>query len=279
MDHEARGLLESTLVHNLPPENLICYIDVASYDETPLSLGVSEQLASSAVDMSTSDEGRNQAIVQQSRFQVLWSCNRTQRTVSKIVQSTSDYGILIKCPRTGELLSIYGKSLTWLQWVDRTTGECILESEHQRRALTPSSGAFGLKSRVSTCDGASSNDRAERELLRELKEHSPSWARLAITCEIHKTAGIHSKVFGGLANNSIKGQIHWSLSLNFGTGIIRFGRILREVIRSKLKIIRGHPPPECIAFKKHLFETLLSPWIPSRREASCIVELAERRLA
>eukprot|EP00959_Pyramimonas_sp_CCMP1952_P450012 9422289-Pyramimonas_sp.AAC.1 len=48
--------------------------------------------------------------------------NARQKTVAKILQSHDEYGMLVEAP-TGQLFTFVGRSMTWLQNLDRTTAE------------------------------------------------------------------------------------------------------------------------------------------------------------
>eukprot|EP00959_Pyramimonas_sp_CCMP1952_P253994 5306127-Pyramimonas_sp.AAC.1 len=95
----------------------------------------------------------------------------------------------------GRLVSIKGRAMTWLQHLDRTTGECLLAAAKQMSAVTDWHKKFANKLRVSCSDGAGANDRYEREYLRELGSQSYGRHRLPVGCEIHLVAGCHEKTF------------------------------------------------------------------------------------
>lgn len=81
------------------------------------------------------------------------------------------------------------------------------------------------------------------------------------------------KVFA-LCEEDIHGQIHWSLSLRFGTNMIRFGRLLEEYVKQKIVIRRGAPPAAAMAFKRHVLRLCLShgPRLLARK--LCLLQMA-----
>jgi len=91
---------------------------------------------------------------------------------------------------------------------------------------------------------------------------------MPLHCEVHMTTGVHSKTYD-FVPECIRGQIHFALAVNVGTGLTTFQQALTNVVRSRLRIRRGSPPAGAIAYRKHLLRLCMS------RGA----RLVERRLA
>ncbi|CAK0849733.1 unnamed protein product, partial [Prorocentrum cordatum] len=134
-----------------------------------------------------------------------------------------------------------GRAMTWLQHLDRTTGECLLAAAKQRSAITDWHRKFANKLRVSCLGGAGAHDRYEREYLRELRSQADGWHRLPVGCEIHLVAGCHGKTFAPV-NPMIMGQIHWALAINEGTSFNRFQRIAKNIVKERIVFRQGWGP-------------------------------------
>ena len=197
LDRDFRCAFEAMLTNMLPESSLIAYIDGARYDETPLRMAVSSIARASRVDPSQKDAVVTAHESMLPSLQV--GCQKTA-TVCKILQPEQTFGVLVRGPQ-GQLLRFVGTTLCWLQLVERTTGECLLEAQRLREAVTGQADLFKSKTRLTTLDGAPSNDRAERALLSSRKH---GWQRLALPCEVHRTATAHKRTFD-LTADTIKG--------------------------------------------------------------------------
>ena len=255
-DRMLRGLLAETLTKGLPKSHLLCYIDFAMYDETPMKLAAAQHVDSSLrhpVDPPSASPA-SVAIMQRLPAFLAQSCNRKSKTVIKLLQSSSRFGFLIKHPGSGRLVVLQGSSLTWLQHLDRTTSECLFGAEVLRSAHTANTSDFGFKVRMSVLDRGGSNDKSEREVLRQ---RGPEWTRFPWTCCTHNVANVYTDVFS-LVDSCIRGHVHFALSLNFGTNLTRFSKHLKLVVRDRLRIRRGNPPTDCIPYKQHLLRFCLA---------------------
>lgn len=253
LEHDGRALLEAQLTGALSADDLLFVVDFSMSDETPLPMKVEVDSASSQV-RSDKAQGPGGAILQHSGVQGAALAGKKGRAISKVLQSSASFGFLVRDPRSGELVTIVGECQTWLQMLDRTTAECLLEAERRRSPLTENTALFADKLRVATLDRAGSNDRTERAWVRELGDQ---WSRITLSCEIHEVASAHTKVFD-LTPQEITGQIHFAKSLNFGTGVLRFSRLLRSVVRERLVVLRGQPSLECRLFQRQLLRLCLA---------------------
>eukprot|EP00959_Pyramimonas_sp_CCMP1952_P034087 714594-Pyramimonas_sp.AAC.1 len=62
---------------------------------------------------------------------------------------------------------------------------------------------------MSTLDGAGSNPRTERAVVREANELGAGWISFLQPCEIHRAAGSHKKAYS-IVEDLISGQIAWA---------------------------------------------------------------------
>lgn len=183
----------------------------------------------------------------------LWAPSRRQKTVAKLLQSASEFGLLVRLP-SGKLLTIFGRCLNWIQWLWRTTGKCLLAADEARSVVTPEASHFASKTRVTTLDGASANDRCERQIQRD--RAAAGWKRLSVTCFIHKAAIIHTHVFS-CVEEVVSGQVNLALCVNQGVGISALGRHLRSYVAGHLRILRGSCPKDAIPYKRQLLRLCL----------------------
>lgn len=150
----------------------------------------------------------------------------------------------------GRHMIVQGDATTWLQSVDRFTGETIRDAMSQVKIGTEAQEKFERKVRLSITDGAGYNLRAER--------HScgPEWARLHLLCDVHVIAGIHSKVFS-IVDKTVSSMIGTSLSLQ-GAGTMSLFRIaLRRVLARDLVLVYQAPDAEAQAFRTLVLDTFL----------------------
>ena len=256
VDHDARALLELYVTRALPKDSLLLVVDGSMSDETPLPMNTNQfQAAAQKTSPSEPSQALGTEIVQHTGLTGRTNLGGKGKAVSKVLQSHSFFGTLFRHPGTSQLITISGSAQTWLQLLDRTTGECLLDAERRRSPLTSKSELFGDKVRLTVHDRAGSNDRCERAWVRSLGE---GWERIALGCEVRQIAGVYTKVFSCLVPQAIKGQIHFARSLNFGTGVFRFSRHLHSFVRSRLRVERGEPPRDAQRYKRHLLRLCLA---------------------
>ena len=250
VDHNVRQLLEALLGQTIADEDLLAYVDGTRSDETPLPVAVPSQ--------STASQGRvevhpaDAVALQQTALPNFGCSKRNQKTRNKILQSESTWGMLVRAK--GVLRMIVGSSLTWLQHLERTTGECLAEADRRREAMTSVAHRFRLRTRLSTLDQARSNDRAERFLM---SQRPVTWSRLSFPCMVHITAGAYGKVFDEVSED-ISGQIAFALAVNEGAGLALFRKHLRMQVRSKIVILRGEPSKEAVQYRQHLLKLAMA---------------------
>eukprot|EP00959_Pyramimonas_sp_CCMP1952_P206233 4313074-Pyramimonas_sp.AAC.1 len=125
--------------------------------------------------------------------------------------------MLVQCGHPHNQFAIcIGNELNWLHYMDRTTAECFKAACKITRAIGQPSRQFKMKVGLVVEDAAVSNLKAGRHILSDLQSDDDGWLGLSIECQVHKTAGCFKKMFG-LVDNAIRGQIHWALSINYGT--------------------------------------------------------------
>ena len=148
-------------------------------------------------------------------------------------------------------LVLEGETVTWLQVLDRNTGETV------RRALAEicmtnedARGEFERVIRVSMSDSAGYNLRAEKH------SRDASVSRIHLLCDAHIVAGVHQKV-NSLLSVGISGMVKASLSLQGGGTISVFRRCLRRVLARDLVLIRDRPSADAMAYKEAMMDLFL----------------------
>ena len=102
------------------------------------------------------------------------------KQMSKILQSTIAWSLLVRKPGGGEeFVLVRGEVLNWLQLLERTTGECLCMADRLRSSTSSSLSSFQENLRISVLDGASSNQRAEAQIL---LDRGPEWSNIALAC-------------------------------------------------------------------------------------------------
>ena len=258
LDRDSRAMLENGCLATVGAPNLLFLVDAARYDETPMSVAA-DSLASAQAAQNTGSAivapaPGAQLTLQRAQLHIPATA-RKARGVKKLLQSEISWGFIVRDPSTGTFETVVGRSATWLQLLERNTGEVLLESARRRSTLTAASESFAHKVRMSQTDAHGGNLRCERGWE---AEHGPSWAHLGLTCSLHKIAAAHTKVFQELMGNLVSGQINFALALNEGTGILRFKDLVRAYVFEKLDVLRGSPPPEAAAYKRHVLRLCLA---------------------
>eukprot|EP00959_Pyramimonas_sp_CCMP1952_P089810 1879404-Pyramimonas_sp.AAC.1 len=134
-----------------------------------------------------------------------------------------------------------------LQPLESTSADVL---EHALlRNCTVSSACEGFQQRVRcVCsEKASSNLLAEKSIA---ADRAGSWSTLPFTCDVHTTAGTHSKVFEGLMGSKVSALINCSLSLQIRANLNASRMCLRAVIRKRLVPVRGGISKEANNYKQ-----------------------------
>merc|ERR1711966_603844 len=104
---------------------------------------------------------------------------------------------------SGKLVSFCGSTVNWVQVLDRTTAEVLLEADNRRSGRTEFSELFQQRTTSSCLDQAASNKRWRRSVVppASCAQSSPeqhSWQQLSLDCLLHidhnnisKTTSIH----------------------------------------------------------------------------------------
>lgn len=256
VDREHRFCAESALASSLPPEALLAYVEVSTFDETPLKLSLS---ISDALDPSTSSAapggGGPMAVLQHGPLLPSAGSPRVTTPV-KLLQSAAYFGMAVRT-QSGEIVLLTGTTHNWLQAVSRTTGECMVVADAQRCAVSEFAHRFQFRCRIGCFDHAASNPRAEKEILARRNEAAPGWHSLVFFCEVHMVAGVHRQCFSICASD-LSGQINVALTLNLGTNLQVFRRVLKEYIAEKLVVKHGEASRDAELYRRGILRLCLA---------------------
>jgi hypothetical protein len=230
------------------PMDLLCYIDFSTGDETPMPVSFESHAQSDGVGDSTTSTN----LVLYKSSLVECSSSKRQKTVAKLLQSASKFAMLVR-RGDGQLLSVIGSSACWVQVLDRTTSNCLVDAEVCRRLSSLQADKFRVKSRATCYDKAGSNKASNRATIAGRK---PGWQPIEIDCEVHVTATCQGYALRG-CGDCIAGQIHFALAINFGTGLLIFKTVLQLLVSSRVVVVRTPPPARAETFRRALMRLSL----------------------
>ena len=81
---------------------------------------------------------------------------------TKLLEGQSPWAVTVS-DANNNVISIIGEVPSPVQCVDRTTAECLYQAQLERSTMSDAADKFLTKLRATTLDGASSNEKAERE--------------------------------------------------------------------------------------------------------------------
>jgi len=248
-----RQVMEQRLAQSLPKQSLLCYIDSAAYDETPMLTTVRGDCVSGVDTQRPHVPGPAPKVLQYVRH--LESQVKSEAMVAKLLQTKQTSGMLVKLGDSS-FAALIGETICPLQVMERTTAEVLRECLLRNSGASPWANSFFFKARAVCSDKAGSNARAERSIA---SDRGPSWATLLTPCDVHATSAVHKHAFHNLLPHHVSGMIHCALSLRHGAAMTVFRTCLREVIRARLKIMQGgRLSAQALAYKNHIFQLFLS---------------------
>lgn len=262
-DRDSRAQLEAA-IGALGSEACLLYVDAFRSDETPLPTRAALPAAPSVQEGPSLPQGGELAEISDKDRLTHHSynvplCSGSATVSRKLLQSEQKFGMLLRAPASGEakFLTIVGSTVNWLQFLQRTTAECLKSASDKTCGVSTGVAPFPLKIRLVVEDQAASNERCERALQEERAAADPSWVRLHFACQVHKTALVFKKCMN-LVGPTISGQMHFALVVNFGTGIHTWREELADTIRERLDIRFGRPPPDSIEHKRQVLRLCLA---------------------
>lgn len=253
----SRYVAEAACVASFDSNRLLLYNDQGSQDETSMdvtqrqALGITSQASSTLALVAPAVSHDLLPIMHSSLPKSLLEVK--QRSPAKIVQSTSDYQMLIHADIENDgFLIVAGSVLNLPQKVSANTAECYLEAALQRSSITNAAQSFRSKSRDYNHDSHPSNARMERGLRIAMQRRGfLNFTLDPASCACHWTYGMMKKSFK-IMENMISFQIHYALSINMGANLQTSQRlIIRETLK-RIRVRYGSPPYEHQPFKRQV---------------------------
>ena len=177
---------------------LICYLDLAKYDETPMRVRSSHVLEQLLGGPPTRAGGQHEgpqpvAYAEGSRP---GQANAPIAASSKLLQTESKFAMLVQLPekevdaaKPPRYCMISGTSLSWMQSLEKGTSLCLRKALSRVHAVSHSATQFASRLRVATTDEAASNKATEKSIAASL---SPGWDALHFHCIVN----LHEKALG-----------------------------------------------------------------------------------
>lgn len=230
---------------------LLCYIDCWTYDCVDFSLRSRAVMATSASDMAPpAAEGQLAPHDAQHAPQepLAPSCRVDESVgVTKVLNSETCFYMVLRV--RGAITVVSGAALTRLVGMDRTTGECIRAVLRAQQNETGHLSGFRRRIRLTTTDGATTNFKAERSIVRD----SEGWQSIHLDCIVHTTSGIHTKVFG-LVREEVSGMLAVSLSLSHSNQMTLFRLAFQRVLRRMLVLDSSDLGSDAIAYREMVLD-------------------------
>jgi len=237
---------ERTAHGGFPEEDLLCYIDLSNYDETPMpivakELPTQEELQSFSSSQALCDAAPGVLAIPDLPHE---SFDKAKQC-SKLFQSEQKFVALVRLRKSGSpagFAVLHGNSTNWLQRLEDTGALCVTAALQRTSAVSEFANCFKHRFREACTDDAKANQATEARLLAQRNSLKQGWNGWRIACEVHKAATCHTIAFMPMeATNS--SLVNASLLVNMGSHVGRFRRLVAEVIRANL-IFRTTPLDE-----------------------------------
>ena len=248
LERDFRSSFEEAIVSS--PCRLVGYFETIKYDESPMKItskrSLEEFLKASlspgqdvAVPAAAADHGPLP-------LPAHGLIAKTKAT-SKLLQAAPKFAMLVQLPPSatdpataGPYCVFVCSSLSWIQILERGTGPCIKTALDAVSAAPLASDHFAKKLRIATTDQHPSNSMCERLTL---EGRDPTWKGIHWSCNVHIVARLFSKTLSYLESH-ISGLVNTSLYLGLASNMDDFRRSFTTVLKQKLVILRGAPPPQ-----------------------------------
>lgn len=235
-------------------------LEAARYDETPMRVKATAHEDSRAL-LESAIGGTNlcsfndvSAVESVERLTLAADRLHTSLGPQKILHIESTYAFLLSVPSEvgREFICVVRAAPRRLFHADRMTGETIAEALRRSSLTTRAGLAFDCKARVVCADKAGNNTRAEGgfSAQRRAVGFGPS---CMLNCEVHIVASVVKHMTCDM-QEEITGIIRVALSLQLGAHMMRFRRIVREVVMSSAVIRVGSPPDDAVRYRARVLQ-------------------------
>ena len=250
MQRSDRATLEKLVVTNVPQHMCVLYLDVESYDETPMITSVKQKPISKSVSVPGSAIEANQ----DAGVEVSPKINEFRvATKAKLLQSRSCFAMLLQI--VDKPCLIMGETLSPIAPLLRNQAQTLQQSLLRAGAVSECSGRFALKCRSVVVDQASSNLSCENSML---IGRGPMWNSMVLPCAVHQISSCITKTCEGLVSEQVSSLIKAGLSIVEGGKMTYFRQALTEEILSRdIIIIQGDLPMEAAEHQAMLKKLLI----------------------
>ena len=253
-----QALLEQAVVQS--EATLLAYLEFLRFDETPMKVGYKQVLATAAPVLgsqgSIHELGQGSQQPSAATFESGDVLLPRVATTSKMFAVENRFVMVIKveadppAKEHADYIALSGTSLVPLRLVDRATGPTLRTCVAEGSPASTWAEHFPVKIRVATTDQALANMSAEKAILHD---RGDSWGSLHLPCNMHVVAKAFTKTFS-LCEQHISGMVNLALSLSMGGNMGKFREALADVAASRLKVLKGTPPPEVEAYRSFVLQ-------------------------
>ena len=229
---------------------ILTYLEYFQYDGVDVVVST-KQVAGMGPDLELEPEEGEDPDVARAEIEHLWRemGYDVEKGPAKVLNSLHMVALLVR--RGSQFMILHNSPITWLQCLDRNTGETLRHGTDNIRV-----GSEGVRDlaarrvRLTITDSAGYNLRAERNHRR-----SADTPVIHLLCDVHIVSNIHKKTFS-LVQSVVQGTQRVSTSLQGGGTMTVFRKACRRVLAKELELIYIEPNAEAKAFKASVLHEL-----------------------
>eukprot|EP00971_Amphidinium_carterae_P110152 2182108-Amphidinium_carterae.2 len=241
---ESRVHLEKKLAESLPQVFHVLYLDLCSYDETPMVASIK----SSSISRLKPTQSTTMSTFQPLHLAYLAAlqdgCSFPPLAgTAKLLQIKSDFGLLFEV--LDEHYLVLGETFNPVYALHRNSAANLMKCLNRSSAISSASQNFRLKVRNVVIDQGAANLLAEKVM----EDERVDWQWLLKPCEVHILSTCHKKVFNTLMAEDITGMIRTSLCIGCCGKMVTWRKALEDEIKSRLVIRRGSAGPGAAAHR------------------------------
>ena len=272
---QRRGL-EEQYVETYPEPDLMTFIDLGTYDESPMPVVTvdfpdqdeRQQIANSTSSQLVSSTG----VLAMPNINASLQSQSKNKTCTKKIQSEQKHVALIRLHDPDTYVVVCGTTTNWLQRLQNTGTLAITAALQRTSAVSEFANSFKHCWRSTCTDDAKANPAAEAKVLEGRNLTKKCWKGWRKACEVHKAATCHKVAFL-LMEFTISGVLNASLSVNFGNYIGRFRRHTYDVIKAIL-IFRTTPLDQAAkTYKMHILRIFCASGRRRSFKVTCLLRL------
>ena len=251
-DRVTRWLIEYRLANSALEFRLIVYVESDRNDETPMWV-----TALSALTLANDDEQLPDVIAdpESKAFDTALRKLATMlpqmvteagnKSLCKLLNSELKWGALIQRKADGELIKMRGKSLSWVQHLEKNSAPCMTQAELERCASSSNADAFELPVLMTCHDRYAATRKQVKETF--VVNRSDNWEMFDTECQHHMLNGGKAKIAKRILSETTSGCKHLAISVKGGAAMQGPEKALADAILEPgvLVIHSGAPPSVC----------------------------------